>query len=392
MIKRIWTVVWKPSARWGLGVLLIVGAVGGVVGWNVFHGALEHTNSTEFCISCHTMENTVFQEYKQSPHYKNASGVRAGCPDCHVPKEGLPLYAAKLRASKDVYHEILGTIDTPQKFEDRRLEMAQKVWTRMEESDSRECRSCHSYDSMDFHAQKPKAATAMEKAMGDGETCIACHKGIAHKLPDMSAGYKKTFANLQALAAKEGAKAKTLVNLDTKPLFLDRATASAGGKGDGKLLSGSEVAVAERDGDWLKVTVSGWQQEGAERVIYALKGQRIFTAALDASAVAAVSVAETVVDADTELTWKKVTLQAWLSKDGMLGDSDKLWAYGKEMYGASCGTCHSLRAPDHFLANQWIGTLKAMKRFVSLDNEQYRFLQKYLQLNAKDTGGAGAHG
>jgi trimethylamine-N-oxide reductase cytochrome c-type subunit TorC len=33
-----------------------------------------------------------------------------------------------------------------------------------------------------------------------------------------------------------------------------------------------------------------------------------------------------------------------------------------------------------------------MKRFITLDKEEYRILQKYLQLNAKDTGGAGSHG
>ena len=66
-----------------------------------------------------------------------------------------------------------------------------------------------------------------------------------------------------------------------------------------------------------------------------------------------------------------------------------LWDYGAEMNNASCGTCHSAASPDHFLANQWIGTLKAMERFITLDKEQYRFLQKYLQMHASDTGGAG---
>ena len=62
--------------------------------------------------------------------------------------------------------------------------------------------------------------------------------------------------------------------------------------------------------------------------------------------------------------------------------------YGAEMYNASCGLCHSLPPTENYLANQWIGNLNAMKRNITLDDEQYRFLQKYVQLNAQDTGGA----
>ncbi len=40
---------------------------------------------------------------------------------------------------------------------------------------------------MDFTEQKPRAAEAHSTALADGEsTCIDCHKGIAHELPDMS--------------------------------------------------------------------------------------------------------------------------------------------------------------------------------------------------------------
>jgi trimethylamine-N-oxide reductase cytochrome c-type subunit TorC len=44
----------------------------------------------------------------------------------------------------------------------------------------------------------------------------------------------------------------------------------------------------------------------------------------------------------------------------------------------------------NFLANQWIGVMNDMKRNVRhLSKEQYRFLRKYLQLNAKDVKGEG---
>lgn len=149
----------------------------------VFYPLLEATNSTEFCVSCHSMQATVYQEYKQSVHYSNPSGVRAGCPDCHVPKELVPKLVAKVRAAKDVWHEILGTIDTPEKFEAHRWRMASAVWSMMERTDSSTCRSCHSWESMDFGEQDRIGRRKHRAAMEEGRTCIECHKGLVHKQP-----------------------------------------------------------------------------------------------------------------------------------------------------------------------------------------------------------------
>ena len=33
------------------------------------------------------MKDNVFVEYRDTIHYANRSGVRASCPDCHVPHE-----------------------------------------------------------------------------------------------------------------------------------------------------------------------------------------------------------------------------------------------------------------------------------------------------------------
>ena len=40
---------------------------------------------------------------------------------------------------------------------------------------------------MDFTRQSPRAVAMHERYLGSGEkTCIDCHKGIAHRLPDMA--------------------------------------------------------------------------------------------------------------------------------------------------------------------------------------------------------------
>jgi nitrate/TMAO reductase-like tetraheme cytochrome c subunit len=180
-IKRIWAFFKRPSPR-SWSVLVAAGVVVGVVLWGGFNWALELTSTEAFCVSCHEMRETVYQELQQTIHWKNRSGVRAICSDCHVPKTWIYKMKRKIEASNEVLHKILGTIDTKEKFEAHRLELAQNVWATMKATDSRECRNCHSVESMDPHKQTV-AAQMMPEAMKNGATCIDCHKGIAHKLP-----------------------------------------------------------------------------------------------------------------------------------------------------------------------------------------------------------------
>ncbi len=174
------------ARRWGVGALVAVaaaGAVAGVVFWGGFSTAMEATNSMAFCISCHEMKDNVYQEYVNSPHYRNASGVRAICSDCHVPKEWGPKVWRKIQASNELYHHLRGTIDTPEKFEAKRAELAEHVWATMIANDSHECRNCHSWDAMDHQKQTPRGAEKMQAGRKEGKTCIECHKGVAHALP-----------------------------------------------------------------------------------------------------------------------------------------------------------------------------------------------------------------
>ena len=120
----------------------------GIILWGGFNTAMEMTNREEFCISCHEMKDNVYEEYKKTIHYANRSGVRATCPDCHVPKEWLYKIRRKIQASNEVFHKILGTIDTPEKFNAKRLQLATNEWKRMKANNSRECRNCHDFESM----------------------------------------------------------------------------------------------------------------------------------------------------------------------------------------------------------------------------------------------------
>ena len=173
----------RPSAKYSLLTLLVVGFFSGIFFWGGFNTGMEATNTMDFCIGCHEMRDNVYVEYKKTIHYTNRTGVRAICSDCHVPKDWTHKMIRKIQASKEVWGKITGVIDTPEKFAAERLKMAESEWARMKGNDSRECRNCHSFDGMNTEVQKQRARKQHELAQRDKQTCIECHKGIAHNKP-----------------------------------------------------------------------------------------------------------------------------------------------------------------------------------------------------------------
>jgi nitrate/TMAO reductase-like tetraheme cytochrome c subunit len=162
-----------------LGAALFFMVVG-VIFWGGFNTAMEVTNTLDFCISCHEMEENVYREYTKTVHYTNRSGVRATCSDCHVPDPWIHKVVRKVQASNEVLHKVLGSIDTPEKFDAKRLQLARNVWKGMKATDSRECRNCHDFNSMNPEDQKKRSRKQHINGMQAGNTCIDCHKGIAH--------------------------------------------------------------------------------------------------------------------------------------------------------------------------------------------------------------------
>ncbi|MBG6166296.1 cytochrome c-type protein NapC [Labrenzia sp. EL_195] len=173
--------IWRRYLIWGMpigGVAAVF--VGGIIFWGGFNTAMEATNTKQFCISCHEMRDFVYEEYKGTIHDVNRSGVGAMCSDCHVPKDWTHKIIRKVQASKELWGKMVGTIDTLEKFEAKRLQLAKNEWERMKASDSRECRNCHDFESMMPEFQRPRARQQHLNAMSNGQTCIDCHKGIAH--------------------------------------------------------------------------------------------------------------------------------------------------------------------------------------------------------------------
>src|SRR4051794_35121237 len=183
----LWAIVSTPAATLSLGFLTLGGFAAGVVFWGGFNTAMELTNTEAFCTGCHEMRDNVYPELAQTVHFSNRSGVRATCSGCHVPHDWTDKIARKMQASKEVWGKLFGTISTRQKFLDKRRELAGHEWARLKANDSLECRNCHSTAAMDLTRQAPRAAAIHTRYLLSGErTCIDCHKGIAHQLPDMT--------------------------------------------------------------------------------------------------------------------------------------------------------------------------------------------------------------
>ena len=188
LARKYWLTLSTPSKFFSLGFLTIGGFIAGILFWGGFNTALEVTNTEAFCTSCHEMRDNVFVELQPTIHYTNRSGVRATCPDCHVPHNWTDKIARKMQASKEVWGALFGTINTRDKFNGKRLELAQREWARLKANNSLECRNCHNLESMDFTRQSKRAMEMHSTVLARGEkTCIDCHKGIAHRLPDIAA-------------------------------------------------------------------------------------------------------------------------------------------------------------------------------------------------------------
>lgn len=181
LFRWIKNLITRPATKMGAGVLVIIGIVVGIAGWTTKMTIIEATSTTAFCISCHEMEAFVLPAVAEGPHWNNASGVRAECKDCHVPKEYFPMMAVKINAGLvELPAHFMGKISTQEKYDAYRPVMAERVWENMRATDSRECRNCHSWEAMSEEAQSRPAWMVHQRGREQGQTCIDCHDGVSH--------------------------------------------------------------------------------------------------------------------------------------------------------------------------------------------------------------------
>ena len=184
--EGVWTRIWRrPKSRWLLGIPLggFLALILGAIGLGVMNEVLHATSTNEFCYACHSHEAFIKPEYEASSHFSNRTGVRANCADCHLPHGQIDLILTKIKVSADIIPELMGKLDTAEKYEAARAHMAEAVWEQYRGNDSEFCRHCHTFDAMDLEAQGRMAQRRHGTATERNKTCIDCHKGIVHALP-----------------------------------------------------------------------------------------------------------------------------------------------------------------------------------------------------------------
>ncbi|QBP12530.1 c-type cytochrome [Cupriavidus metallidurans] len=170
----------------------------------------------------------------------------------------------------------------------------------------------------------------------------------------------------------------------SKSAWLERSAVGGTTQEQAKLLGSAQVKVLEREGDRVRLALQGWQMTEAPSIIYQAKGHRIMLAVLTDAAIAAVQRGTPETDPNTGQSWVPVQIDIWTTPNGLNTDRQMLWDYSQSAFQKACTACHVPPQPGHFTANQWIGTMKAMKRFTSFDDDQYRLILAYLQNHSKD--------
>lgn len=246
----------KKTILGGLAFMILgMGFLGGT------QYVMKATSSTEFCVSCHSMTHPQ-AEWEGSVHFSNRKGIRAECSDCHIPEDPMHYVKAKVFAVKDLWHTyVTNKLPDQETYEAHRLEMAQKVWADMKATDSATCRSCHSFEAMALSEQKKEAQKMHKLAQETNQTCIDCHKGIAHFMPEIPVDNEVATGELAKFGGEFTSSDKILYSLAM-------STAQFSEGGEARLMPYAELTEWKVVGDNIQATVKGWQQAGAESVVY----------------------------------------------------------------------------------------------------------------------------
>lgn len=385
ILRNLISVFTRPAAKIGLGVLVTGGFIAGVAFWMAFEKGLEMTNQEEFCLSCHTMKDNLLPELQKTVHWQNRTGVRARCPDCHVPHDFTDKIARKMQASREVWGHIIGTIGTREKFKDHRIVLAQREWKRFKANNSKECRNCHDYDSMDFSKMRVTSQVMMRRAAERNASCVDCHKGIAHQLPDMKGAHNPAFDTLMSEAASTTVQTgDNYYSVVPQEIFADEGLS----KPIGSIEVSTAVKVLQNKPEATEIELELWRKnKGYGRVWYGHFGLNITEAILKKEVSrdkSLITVLDTKTDDLTGLEWQKVKTTAWIKNNTLMASVEPIWDIARNSYQQSCSVCHRQPKAEGHDANQWTGLFAGMVGFTSMDDDTSKLVLKYLQTHSSD--------
>jgi len=188
----------KPIRQWAIFTFLtrhvlfalIIGGFSGVF-FIIFLIEFDHySSSEEFCTSCHSM-NLAGTPYRESVHYKSASGVRASCGDCHVSEGVFTATWDHFIGGKDLVKQIKGAIIGPDYDNPviNALHLPDAAFAAREwfiKRGSATCQRCHVKEAI---LGTRVGTEAVHKEDAKDKNCVECHINLVHRVVP----HKKTF-------------------------------------------------------------------------------------------------------------------------------------------------------------------------------------------------------
>ena len=245
---------------------------------------------------------------------------------------------------------------------------------------------------MDFHKQRRAASERMPQAAAAGQPCISCHKGIAHHLPDMSQDFETTFDDLQSGSHEHQRQGgRCALRADHQTAVRRAARQRGQGTGSAGSSAATPVKVLKTDGDWLEVEIDGWRRRGDKSDWFT----RCKVGDFCGGSRTAGGGQSTDRRGDDRQGHRSDLVPGdahCLDRERRLGSrsQENSGHTGARVPGAACGACHSLQRQGAVLGERvdWRRRRNARRR-ISLDDEQVRFLEKYLQMHAQDKASNG---
>ena len=290
-----------------------------------------------------------------------------------------------MQASREVLSHVVGTIGTREKFLEHRLVLAQREWARFKANNSKECRNCHDYDSMDFDKMKVTSQMMMRSAAERNASCVDCHRGIAHELPEIKGAGNPAFASLLSEASHVNASpGGSYISVAPQAIYSDQGLSNQ----IGSIEVSTPVKILEATDSALLVELDLWRKnKGLARVWYNTFGMNVTNAILNRDInkdSEFISVVESRMDEMTGLEWQKVKANVWIEPGHLLTSVEPIWDIARHSYDSACSVCHRQPQPASHDANQWPGLFAGMVGFTNMDDDTANIVLKYLQLNSSD--------
>lgn len=238
---------------------------------------------------------------------------------------------------------------------------------------------------MDFSKMRVTSQMVMRRAAERDTSCVDCHKGIAHQLPEMKGMRNPAFDTLITEARSENVRpGATYFSVAPQDIYADEALSDR----IGSLEIATGVQIVEVKDDALLVELALWRKnKGFGRVWYGHFGLNISAAILEkdrARDEQRITVHESKIDDLTGLEWQKVSARVWVKAGGLLDSREAIWNVARTSYQSSCSVCHRQPVESGHDANQWPGLFAGMVGFTNMDDETASLVLKYLQLNSSD--------